>query len=192
MDGNIPIINSLNMWRELINFQLNIAERWYRRGNEVNDIFAKFFFYFTGFNSLYSLWKKIDGISQGEGKQIENLLKKFDRHRAGILLNRIRDSVDYFTKRRPISRMDRREPSRPYSGDQEEGKKWQGRLIDNSDPLKQVVAMGQILYLIRSNLVHGSKAGSGDDHDIIQASIQPLKIILEEAIQLTQQSLRTY
>lgn len=179
-------LKELSYWRELIIFQLSLAERWLKRGNQATDIFSKFFFYFTGFNALYFLWKKIDNIKEGEGKQIENLLNKFDKERAEILLNRIRESVAYFSKRRPISRMNKREAYRSDIGNQEEGRKWQRQLKEGLNPLDHIVAIGQILYLIRSNLVHGSKAESGDDHDIIQESIQPLKIFLEETISLTQ------
>ena len=77
MDGDITISSSLADSSELIIFQLKIAERWYDRGNRISDIFAKFFFYFTGFNALYFLWKEIDNINGGEKKHIENLLRKF-------------------------------------------------------------------------------------------------------------------
>jgi hypothetical protein len=44
-----------------------------------------------------------------------------------------------------------------------------------------------ILYLVRSNLVHGSKAESGDDKDVIVNSVYALKILLEQMITFTKQ-----
>lgn len=67
--------NDLWAWDDLIRFQLKIAERWLKRGDKAKDTFAEFFFYFTGFNAIYFLWRKIDNLDQtNEGKHIKNLL----------------------------------------------------------------------------------------------------------------------
>ena len=90
-------MNDLSVWYDLIKFQLNIAQRWLDKGNEAKDIFAKFFFYFVGFNALYFLWSEIDKVGgKNEGKYIENLLKKFDKEKAEEILNKTRGSIDYF------------------------------------------------------------------------------------------------
>jgi hypothetical protein len=174
---------------DLIRFQIDIAERWLKRGDETKDIFAKFFFYFTGFNAIYFLWRKITKLDHtNEGKHIENLLKKFDETKAQEILEKIRSSVNYFSQRRPIQRMDKRTVNNPYVGEEYEGRKWQGLFQDeNKSASERINAMGQILYLVRSNLVHGSKAESGDDLDIIQKSIEPLRIFLAETILWTKQ-----
>jgi hypothetical protein len=184
-----PGRNDLSAWDDLIRFQVNIAERWLKRGDKAEDIFAKFFFYFTGFNALYFLWRKIDGLDQtNEGKHIENLLKKFDEIKAQEILDGVRTNVAYFCQRRPIQRMDKRTINDPYSGEEYEGRRWKERLQDNQlSALERIVAMGQILYLVRSNLVHGSKAETGDDREIIQMSIEPLRIFLREALLRTRQ-----
>ena len=171
-------------WDDLIRFQLNIAKRWLKRGNQTKDLFAKFFFYFAGFNAIYFLWRKIDNLDQtNEGKHIENLLAKFDEQKAQEILNKVRTSIDYYCQRRPIRRMDRRTDKRPFEGDIREGRKWQKRLKDqNLSPIERLISLGQILYLVRSNLVHGSKAESGDDREIIQMSIDPLRVFLKEAL----------
>lgn len=189
LERDNPRINDLWAWDDLIRFQLNIAERWLKRGNEAEDIFARFFFYFTGFNALYFLWRKIDKLYPAyEGNHIENLLKKFDESKAQEILKKIGTDVDYFCQRGPIQRMDRRTANNPYAGEHKEGRKWQGVLQDkNLSAPERINAMGQILYLVRSNLVHGSKIESGDDHNIIQTSIGPLRIFLEEAIIWTKQ-----
>ena len=171
-------------WDDLIRFQLNIAKRWLKRGNQTKDLFAKFFFYFAGFNAIYFLWRKIDNLDQtNEGKHIENLLAKFDEQKAQEILNKARTSIDYYCQRRPIRRLDRRTDKRPFEGDIREGRKWQKRLKDqNLSPIERLISLGQILYLVRSNLVHGSKAESGDDREIIQMSIDPLRVFLKEAL----------
>jgi hypothetical protein len=181
--------NDLGAWDDLIRFQLNIAERWLKRGDEAKDTFATFFFYFTGFNALYFLWRKIDKLDQtNEGKHIENLLKKFYESKAQEILEKVRTNIDYFCQRRPIQRMDRRTANSPYTGEENEGRKWQEVLQNKSlSASERINAMGQILYLVRSNLVHGSKAESGDDLKIIQNSTEPLRIFLTEALLLTRQ-----
>ena len=179
--------NDLQAWGDLIQFQLTIAERWLRRGTKIEDIFAKFFFYFAGFNAVYFLWRKIDGLDQtNEGRHIENLLKKFDEAKAQEMLDKIKISVDYFSQRRPIQRMDRRSSGRPYVGDKEEGHNWSKKLQNNDiSALERLVAVGHILYLVRSNLAHGSKAERGDDREVIERSMEPLRVLLTEAISLT-------
>jgi hypothetical protein len=181
--------NDLWAWEDLIRFQLNIAERWLKRGDESKDIFSRFFFYFTGLNALYFLWRKIDNLDQtSEGKHIENLLTKFGEQKAREILNKVRTSIDYYCQRRPIQRMDRRTYKRPFEGDIREGHKWQKRIKDQSlSPIERLISLGQILYLVRCNLVHGSKAESGDDREVIQMSIDPLRVFLEEALLWTRQ-----
>jgi hypothetical protein len=70
-------------------------------------------------------------------------------------------------------------------GDAEEGKKWRRQLRAGKTCMEQLVALGRILYLVRSNLVHGSKAESGDDKEIVVNSVRALKILLEQTITLT-------
>lgn len=178
----------LQAWGDLIRFQLNVADRWLERGNKSEDIFAKFLFYFTGFNAVYFLFRKIDRLDQtNEGKHIENLIWKFDEAKAKEILAEIKASIHYFCRHRPIYRMDRR-TDKELAGDQSEGRKWRKRLQDsNLSPSERLAALAQILYLVRSNLVHGSKAESGDDWKIIESSIDPLKVLLEESISWTHQ-----
>jgi hypothetical protein len=47
----------------------------------------------------------------------------------------------------------------------------------------------RILYLVRCNLVRGSKAEMGDDEQVIEASVDPLKRLLEKAIEPTDKQL---
>ena len=50
----------------------------------------------------------------------------------------------------------------------------------------ELVAFEKFLYLVRCNLVHGSKAEMGDDEQIIETSIGPLELLLEIAIDFTE------
>jgi hypothetical protein len=183
--------NSLWKWEDLIRIQLNIAERWLNRGKISGDKFAKFFYYFSGFNALYFLWREIDGLKNEKGerpnepKQIEHLLKKFDEKQALETLETLSENVKYFCRRRPIQRMDRRKVRNPFEGDSDEGKKWQKWLKEKSLALDRLLAIGEILYLVRSNLVHGSKKESGDDEQIIDNSISPLEVFLTKSILVT-------
>jgi len=182
-------MNDSSNWYDLIKFQLNIAERWLQRGNKTEDVFAKFFFYFTGFNALYFLWRKINNLDEtNEGKHIENLLSKFDEIKAQEMLDKVSNSIDYFCKRRPIQRMNKRIlKDDHYVGDEEEGRSWKNKLQKKElSASKRIIALGHILYLVRSNLVHGSKTESGDDFEIIKNSIEPLKLLLTEALSWTQ------
>lgn len=171
-------------WQQLAWIQREIAERWLRRGRETGDEFAKFFFYFSGFNALYFLWREIDRLHDAnEGKQIENLLRKFDETEASKILTQLLQTVEYFSHRRPIERMDRRRGGR-FEGDPREGRKWQRILVDGLTPVDRLVALGQILYLVRSNLVHGSKLDAGDDLEIIGISVPALECLLGATIAL--------
>jgi hypothetical protein len=176
-------------WDDLMRFQHNIAERWLERGNKVKDIFSKFFFYFSGFNALYFLWRKIDELhNSNEGEQIEHLLSKLDDHKAQEILDEIRPAIQFFIDHRPIQRMDKRDVGSPYEGEAAEGRKWRRKLKDDrASAANKINAIGQIVYLIRSNLVHGSKAGSGDDLEIIKNAVEPLRILLEQTLSWSKQ-----
>jgi hypothetical protein len=171
-------------WDDMIRFQHNIAERWLERGNKVKDIFSRFFFYFSGFNSIYFLWNKIDGLGEpNEGKQIEHLLSKLDEHKAQEILDELKPAIQFFIGHRPIQRMNKRDVNSPYEGEADEGRRWRGKLQDDqATAVNKIIAIGRIIYLVRSNLVHGSKAESGDDREIIKNAVEPLRILLEQTL----------
>lgn len=165
-------------WRELAEFQLHIAERWRDRGMRTEDPFARFFFYFTGMNALYFLWSKADRIRSrtqdqppNEVRQIEHLLSKAGSSAAEVL-GSVRDCVEYFTGRRPIERMDKRSQGRATVGDVREGRTARDALRGESDT-ERLQALGTIMYLVRSNLVHGSKMDQGDDQNIVEQAVRP-------------------
>lgn len=176
--------NYSRAFNDFIRYQNAIAERWLQRGNETEDIFSKFFFYFSGFNALYFLWKEIEiPHKRGQENHIENLLEHFSEDKAQEILNKIRKSISYFSERRPIQRMERRKTDNLLVGNDTKGSEYKKILQNKNTPeKKKIIALGKILYFVRCNLVHGSKTDSGDDTEIIENSIKPLKIILEEAI----------
>lgn len=177
---------------DLIEYQLKIAQRWQKRGNEIEeDVFAKFFFYFAGFNAIYFLWSIIDRRSQHEEEDhIKNILEKIDETKAKEVFDKVKAGIDYFCKRPPIQRMKKRTCNSPHEGDKNKGVEQKKVIQDtNKNVSEKIIALGKILYYVRCNLVHGSKeiSGSGDDFEIIKNSIIPLSVFLDEAISWTKQ-----
>lgn len=185
--GGDKIRNNLWDFEDFIRYQLEIAERWLQKWNETKDIFAKFFFHFAGFNALYFLWKKIEPpIQRGQENDIENLIRHFDGEKVQEMLGTVGESVEYFSKRPPIQRMEERKTENLCAGDDIRGIEYNKTLQNKNNPAKErIIALGKILYLVRCNLVHGSKEDSGDDREIIEKSIEPLRIFLKEAISWT-------
>lgn len=188
---------SLGEWeQDLANLQLGIADRWLERGEEVKDPFARFFFYFAGFNAIYFFWSQIErragsaSGSNGEGKQIRALLQKFQEEKATRILDALSDSVEYFCDRRPIQEMRTRKKDSAHEGNEYEGRKWKRKLGEASKPVEKLVALGTILYLVRSNLVHGSKSQEGDDLCVMRYAVYPMERLLAESIEFTRQKLR--
>lgn len=102
-----------------------------------------------------------------------------------MILEMLSGDIKYFCGREPLERMDRRDAKKTFEGDSEEGKKWQKWLRERENPVDKVVALGEILCVIRSNLVHGSKNESGDDKEIIDHSIIPLETLLSKVLSMT-------
>lgn len=176
-----------NLWNidDFIRNQHNIAERWLKKGNKTEDIYSKFFFYFAGFNAIYFQWKIINKIDGSQQEIIINLLEQFENSKAKEILDEVKKEVEYFCRRKPVQKMNRRIDDKLLDGDSNEGIRYLEILKDVNQPaLERVISLGQILYLIRSNLVHGSKeeSESGDDFEIIKSSIAPLKVLLTESL----------
>ncbi len=182
-------------WRDLAEFQLHIAERWRDRGGRTEDPFARFFFYFAGVNALYYLWSKVDAVRGGkpdrppnEVRQIGHLLSKAGPAAAQVL-EAAQRCVGYFAARRPIERMDKRSQRRATAGEVGEGRTAREALRGGNDT-DRLRALGTILYLVRSNLAHGSKMDQGDDEDVVDHAEPGLGAILSWAIGHTRSELR--
>ena len=177
-------------WGELAAFQVNVAEQWLMRGQSSGDVYAQFFFYFAGLNALYFLWGRVDNIRNqqrepaGEEKQIHNLLCKIRAEEVGRVLSELDDTVRFFQERPGIQRMDSRDVRHQSDGDPKEGTKWRDELVQG-DEQRRLLALGSILYLVRSNLVHGSKMESSDDPTVIQKAVPALKLLLAMSLRIT-------
>lgn len=172
-------------WYELAIFQTHVAERWIERARYQPDPFARFFFLFSAFNALYFLWRKVDGLPNApEVRHIGNLISKFSEEDANEILVSASEALTYFRERRPIQRMDDRSSRRVATGIQRVGKQARDSLGER-DPKVRLNALGEILYLIRSNLVHGSKVDSGDDGEVIERSLLILEEISRRSLELT-------
>src|SRR5206468_10795932 len=121
-------------------------------------------------------------------RQIEHLLSKAGPSTAEVL-GRAPHCASYFADRRPIERMDRRSQKRATAGDVGEGRAAQDALRGGSDT-ERLRALGTILYLVRSNLAHGSKMDQGDDQDVVEQAVLGLEAILNWAIRYTRSELR--
>jgi hypothetical protein len=190
-------MKNIEAWSDLLEFQIDTAEIWLKRGREVKDRFSKFLFFFAGLNALYFLWGKVDNVKKstgdpaGEQLQLDNLIRKFDNDGAQKILEALSDSIIYFQKRAPIQRIDKRTIESQNEGDDSEGKRYRSKLTNDHCARDRLIVLARILYLVRSNLVHGSKKGHEnpeDDLEIIKFSIGALEVILREAIILTKRS----
>lgn len=176
-----------NLWDidDFIRNQHKIAERWLKKGDKTEDIYSKFFFYFAGFNAIYFQWGIINKIDGSQQEKIQNLLEQFGNSKTKEILDEVKKEVEYFCQRKPVQKMNRRIGDKLLVGNSDEGIKYQKLLKDvNQSALERVISLGQILYLVRSNLIHGSKeeSESGDDFEIIKSSIKPLKVLLIESL----------
>ena len=79
--------------------------------------------------------------------------------------------------------------NRALDGDSREGAREKEILTTGKDDGERLRALGNILYLVRSNLVHGSKMDQGDDAEVIAHSAPGLGAILEWAISYTRSEL---
>lgn len=174
---------------DLLRYQFGIAERWLERGQSSSDKFAKFFFYFSAFNALYFLWGIIEKKShEREYKIIKYFLRRFDSLKAEEILKILCENIKYFINRPPIQSMKERNRDNPLEGNPKHGEVWKNILKEGTNSVDRLVALGEILYLVRSNLVHGSKTQSGDDEALIDNSILPLEVLLKESISMTKHS----
>ncbi len=178
--------DKLFKFRNAINLQIGIAEAWSSKANESHDVFSRFFFYYTGFNSIYYMWSLINEKGrEKEFKQIEFLIRHLDDALVIEALGKLKPSIDYFLMRDPIQQMNKRDEGNPENGDLEKGKTFRKVLqasheIGHKDRLN---ALAQILYLIRCNTFHGSKADSGDDQTVVGYAAPIAKILLEKSVE---------
>ena len=199
-----PETNPFTANRELAIFQTNIAKEWLRRSNNSSDIFAQFYFYFTAFNALYFVWsmlrqfdeykaklKDIEKVNStppgsriiGEVRQIAFLLSQLAAHQQNELIQSLQPEIEYFLNRRALNDMGKRN-ARQREGNSDEGKAANEQLRESASCL---IGLGRIIYLMRCNLVHGSKGGGETDQDLIEVGVKVLREIVPITISLTEE-----
>lgn len=178
----------------LLVFQTKIARRWHFRAECSSDVFAKFFFYFSGFNALYFAWAKADDLKNSQGReageslQIKNQLQKLDSEETKDIVREVTPAIEFFSSRKPIQRMGKRTCDNCLKGEESEGRSARNKLASSSS-VERLVALGKIIYIVRCNLVHGSKAEGGDDEQVIRESVYPLSLLLKKSIEFTEKQL---
>lgn len=182
-------MNPSETCKELVDFQLRAARVWRDRGALASDDYAKFFFYFSGFNALFFLWGRIDNVKRRDSEELNHILDKFDETKAREILGKVQSSVKYFSLREPVAKMNSRTCKNPY-GSKEEGTICKSILVDNTKSARErLLSLGRMIYLVRSNLIHGSRVPVVDS-EAIPNCLGPLQIILDESIRFTQESVQ--
>lgn len=189
---NLPVgSRSLEECRGFLMAQLGIAKSWQEKAEHTQDVFAQFFFLYTAFNALYFAWNKVGPKKNNEKDQIEHLLEKMPLDHADDVLGAAAAEIEFFLERRPIQQMKYRNCDRPSAGPDSEGSKARESLKPVKPASERLAALGEIIYYVRCNLVHGSKEERGDDEAVITMAVGPLRHILEATIAYTEQELRS-
>jgi len=175
------------MNQEVLEFQLQVAEKWIDQASKLQPGSPHFEFvaYFAALNALYWLWAFADG-SEG-GKELDQLFKligKLDRRAAEAILEDrdVKHSIAYFCERQPIR--DMRHRRKGAAGDDGRGLGFKG-LLCTGRPLERLQGLAGVLYLVRCNLVHGSKDFDGLDRTLLERSISPVRRIAIAAKEMT-------
>jgi len=119
----------------------------------------RFIAFFLAFNALYWLqWMRDGSKKESELTQIQRLVGKLDASTAKSILAKHRDYVGDMVKRAAIRDMKSRTGTNEF-GSADKAEAWRKRLaIADGDPIEKLKALAGILYSIRCNLMHGSKA----------------------------------
>lgn len=124
---------------------------------------------------------------RGESRLISDLIDKLGEDAARQIFDDpgVQQSVAYFARRAPIRRMGKR--GNDPLGDISEGKRYKRRLGVDS-PTARLQALGGILYLVRCNLVHGSKSMDELDEELLTNSVPPLRQLVSTSTRFTEAS----
>ena len=123
--------------------------------------------------------------TMGEEKQIRHLVGMLPEEFAAEMVEKHKEYIEYLGWWGPVRRMGKRTLTR-HVGEEREGLKHFTCLRDDTKAARErLQAMAGVLYLIRCNLVHGSKGISGTDQDLLERSVGPLGDIAIEALKLT-------
>lgn len=195
---------SLDRLRRATPYQINVAEDWLKLGARENleSAFA-FIAYYSAFNAIYWLSSSIVAATAGdwkgarskhpgelnlpeEGERISGLIDRMGPAVAQTLLSDpgVQQTVHFLSvEREGVRDMRWREcdedGDRVYGSDQRDTLK-----NTTAAPLQKVKALAAILYVVRCNLVHGSKqvSGTGPDDELLRGAIPGLRQLAEEAV----------
>lgn len=130
---------------------------------------------------------KLRGL-RSERALIEQAVEQLGEEKAKQILEAHADFIRYLCEERlrPIHRMDVRSRDNTV-GDERMGKAYLETLKSSqASDTKKIKALAGTLYLIRCNLVHGSKVMDAEDQDLVQRAVPPLRSITEAVLNHTE------
>jgi hypothetical protein len=174
----------------LARFQLRVAKDWIREAEHVQSRPAfQFMAYFAALNALYWLWGVIDGGGiRVEQKLLENLVQQLGEIICGSILKSVEPQWRWFASRGPIQRMDKRKGDTP--GDERPGRAALETLLRRElANVERTKALATVVYLVRCNLVHGSKV-IGVDFELLAQGAPIAQAFAGHSVEYTAAALR--
>jgi hypothetical protein len=164
-------------YRRVVQDQRRAFSDWIDRAGHPPDVWADFLFVFIGFNSLYFAWSydASTGECNGEGERdwIHRALRGISESRATEILESASELVSYLRDRGPLQDMRHRVPTQPNSG----RIKGRGNLTERlttGKPSDRLLALGDTVYWVRCNLVHGGKSIDAENLNLVRLAYRPL------------------
>lgn len=152
-----------------------ISQDWFNLARKRNQsIYFKFFAIWCSFNALYNLVGEYDC---NDDERIGILLNEFTENDASLIINKTKVYCDYFMlKREPIKDMQKslfgiKQPDDVIKFDDIK-RKYVNPDVPNRKKLRYIAS---ILYRVRNNLTHGSKAIVGTDKDVLNNAVPILE-----------------
>lgn len=153
--------------KQIVDFQTAAATSWLVAGDQTKHHKLRFISYFTAFNALYWLQGLFEP-QRRESDAIANMVEQLGSTRATELLRapEVTEFIAYLRERGAIRNMDRRNLN-DAKGGTSPGKEHMADLADGNDAMARLKSLALVLYLIRCNMVHGSKLASPDEDELV-------------------------
>lgn len=175
----------------IVAFQLDAANEWIaaaRRISQPGDNKLQFIAYFTALNALYWLWGRLDNVESPEIEVVQHLIERLGERTAKRIVRdeRVISFVSYLRRpeRGPVRSMQTRTRDDPL-GSSVQGSRYHEQL-NSGRALTRLKALAAILYLVRCNIVHGSKRWTQTDNDLATNGLPVLQLIVEEAFRFSE------
>lgn len=164
---------------EEFDLQIKRARFWLKESknfsNENTQMFAKFYFLWSAFNSLYNL--EFDEF-ESESARIKLIIKLINENEANKLINDNSDEIMGFNKpvkdekHRFLLKFNHKYEHSIENGTREYNYSDFNKIYSNpaSSFNKKLEAVILTIYQIRNNLTHGNKDGNYRDIDLVQNS----------------------